>query len=123
MLTKDYINNTASPLRLATLTEGALTETVRVNIPPDSMSVRFGDTGHFERWLVTRDLTAGSSDDYVDPFTQCCTSALVGPPTPTPWLDPVVVPQRRTAHGAPAPGSLPAAAFHTGEVPRCSRAE
>jgi uncharacterized NAD(P)/FAD-binding protein YdhS len=43
--------------------------TVRVNIPPNGMSVRFGDTDHFQRFLATRDRTAGSAHaDYEDPF-------------------------------------------------------
>jgi uncharacterized NAD(P)/FAD-binding protein YdhS len=42
--------------------------TVRVNIPPDGMSVRFGDADHFQRFLDTRDLTAGSGATYEDPF-------------------------------------------------------
>lgn len=34
-------------------------ETLRVNAPPDDMSVRAGDPGHFERWLETRDRVTG----------------------------------------------------------------
>ncbi len=43
-------------------------DSVRVNIAPDGMSVRFGDSGHFERWLVARDLLSGARTDWVDPF-------------------------------------------------------
>lgn len=43
--------------------------TVRVNIPPDGMSVRFGDKGHFRRWLIERDLAFGSEADFEDPFS------------------------------------------------------
>ncbi len=43
-------------------------ETVRVNAPPADMSVRFGDTRHFERWLGTRDVVAGAEASYEDGF-------------------------------------------------------
>lgn len=43
--------------------------TARVNIPPEGMSVRFGDTGHFQRWLEMRDRTTGSGADHADPFS------------------------------------------------------
>lgn len=43
-------------------------ETVRVNLPPDRMSLRVGDTAHFERYLATRDVSARSLTDYTDPF-------------------------------------------------------
>lgn len=41
---------------------------VRVNAPPDDMSVRFGDTGHFERWLAARDAVLSSPVNEQDPF-------------------------------------------------------
>jgi uncharacterized NAD(P)/FAD-binding protein YdhS len=43
-------------------------DAVRVNLAPNGMSVRFGDSGHFERWLVARDLVSGAPTDCVDPF-------------------------------------------------------
>ncbi|UGY94316.1 FAD/NAD(P)-binding protein [Streptomyces gobiensis] len=43
-------------------------ETVRVNIAPEGMSVRFGDNGHFRRWLAEQALTVGLSADYEDPY-------------------------------------------------------
>lgn len=43
--------------------------TVLVNIPPDGMSVRFGDKEHFGRWLIERDLAFGSEKDYLDPIS------------------------------------------------------
>ncbi|SEF09588.1 Uncharacterized NAD(P)/FAD-binding protein YdhS [Streptomyces sp. 2112.3] len=45
-------------------------ETVRVNIAPDGMSVRFGDSGHFPRWLADRDAATGSGPDFVDPLNR-----------------------------------------------------
>lgn len=39
-------------------------ETVRVNIPPEGMSLRFGDTTVFREWLADR----GGGQDYLDPF-------------------------------------------------------
>ncbi|MFK4149089.1 FAD/NAD(P)-binding protein [Streptomyces sp. NPDC004065] len=36
-------------------------DTVRVNAPPDDMSVRAGDLDHFARWLAARDRTTGSA--------------------------------------------------------------
>ncbi|MEU5847930.1 FAD/NAD(P)-binding protein [Saccharopolyspora shandongensis] len=41
-------------------------DVIRVNAPPEEMSVRFGDTAHFERWLVARDLMTGSDADELD---------------------------------------------------------
>jgi uncharacterized NAD(P)/FAD-binding protein YdhS len=41
---------------------------VRVNIPPEGMTVRFGDSGHFQRWLDQRDLAFGSEGDFEDPY-------------------------------------------------------
>jgi uncharacterized NAD(P)/FAD-binding protein YdhS len=35
------------------------TGTLRVNSTPDDMSVRAGDPGHFERWLIARDRVTG----------------------------------------------------------------
>ncbi|MHB9864528.1 FAD/NAD(P)-binding protein [Streptomyces sp. YIM S03343] len=46
-------------------------DTVRVNAPPDDMSVRAGDPGHFARWLAGRDRTTdttGTAQD-VDRFS------------------------------------------------------
>lgn len=43
--------------------------TVRVNSPPDDMSIRFGDPGHFEKWLATHGCQPGSLPGYVDPFS------------------------------------------------------
>ncbi|MER6996199.1 FAD/NAD(P)-binding protein [Streptomyces sp. NPDC000410] len=46
------------------------TETIKVNATPDDMSVRVGDTGHFERWLDTRDrLVGGAPGHGVDPWS------------------------------------------------------
>jgi uncharacterized NAD(P)/FAD-binding protein YdhS len=42
---------------------------MRVNSPPDDMSVRYGDTGHFEQWLAARDLIVGTSTCHVDPWS------------------------------------------------------
>lgn len=42
---------------------------VRVNIPPDGMSIRFGDKEHFSRWLIERDLAFGSEESYEDPIS------------------------------------------------------
>jgi len=41
--------------------------TVRVNAPPDDMSVRFGDVGHFESWVRARQLLLGPVADHIDP--------------------------------------------------------
>lgn len=41
--------------------------TVRVNAPPDDMSVRFGDTSHFESWVRARQLVLGTAVDHIDP--------------------------------------------------------
>ncbi|MFD9963297.1 FAD/NAD(P)-binding protein [Amycolatopsis sp. NPDC058986] len=41
-------------------------DTVRVNIPPDGMSVRFGDSGLFQNWLSLRDRDGGPL--HRDPF-------------------------------------------------------
>lgn len=43
-------------------------ETVRVNIAPEGMSVRFGDHTLFQRWLAERDAAAGAGRDFADPF-------------------------------------------------------
>ncbi|MEU6487798.1 FAD/NAD(P)-binding protein [Streptomyces sp. NPDC046887] len=44
-------------------------DTVRVNIPPEGMSVRFGDQAHFPRWLAARDTVLGMAEpDFVDPI-------------------------------------------------------
>ncbi|MFC5215375.1 FAD/NAD(P)-binding protein [Streptomyces coerulescens] len=44
-------------------------DTVRVNIPPEGMSVRFGDREHFPRWLAARDAVLGMAEpDFVDPL-------------------------------------------------------
>jgi len=44
-------------------------DTVRVNIPPEGMSVRFGDRNHFPRWLAARDAVLGMAEpDFVDPL-------------------------------------------------------
>jgi uncharacterized NAD(P)/FAD-binding protein YdhS len=44
--------------------------TVRVNAPPDDMSVRFGDPAHFESWVTARDLVlSNGSDSYEDPWS------------------------------------------------------
>jgi uncharacterized NAD(P)/FAD-binding protein YdhS len=40
---------------------------VRVNAPPDDMSVRSGDVHHFERWLQARELIVGLGNPYIDP--------------------------------------------------------
>jgi uncharacterized NAD(P)/FAD-binding protein YdhS len=45
------------------------TTTVRVNSPPEDMSVRFGDSTHFIQWLAAHDLVVGSATQYVDPFS------------------------------------------------------
>ena len=42
---------------------------VRVNAPPDDMSVRFGDSRHFEDWLDARGVVVGGSRDHVDPWS------------------------------------------------------
>lgn len=43
------------------------TAAVRVNAPPEEMSVRFGDSSHFERWLTARDLLVDERDGR-DPY-------------------------------------------------------
>jgi uncharacterized NAD(P)/FAD-binding protein YdhS len=43
--------------------------TVRVNSPPEDMSVRFGDGTHFTQWLAAHDLVVGSATQYVDPYS------------------------------------------------------
>lgn len=43
--------------------------TVRVNAPPDDMSVRFGDIHHFESWLAARQLVLGNGNEYADPWS------------------------------------------------------
>ncbi|RCW37663.1 putative NAD(P)/FAD-binding protein YdhS [Halopolyspora algeriensis] len=43
-------------------------DALRVNAPPDEMSVRFGDPEHFQRWLAARDLLVESADSDQDPF-------------------------------------------------------
>ncbi|MEU1479902.1 FAD/NAD(P)-binding protein [Streptomyces sp. NPDC005760] len=40
--------------------------TLRVNAPPEDMTVRAGDPGHFARWLAARDVILGPRADYVD---------------------------------------------------------
>lgn len=42
---------------------------VRVNAPPDDMSVRHGDMSHFEQWLAAHDLVVGTGAAYVDPWS------------------------------------------------------
>jgi uncharacterized NAD(P)/FAD-binding protein YdhS len=42
---------------------------VRVNAPPDDMSVRYGDSNHFEQWLAARDLIIGPSTNHVDEWS------------------------------------------------------
>lgn len=42
---------------------------VRVNAPPDDMSVRAGAAGHFPDWLTARELVSDSQRRYRDPFT------------------------------------------------------
>lgn len=42
---------------------------MRVNIPPDGMSVRHGDASHFEQWLAARDLIVGTGTSYVDQWS------------------------------------------------------
>ncbi|MEE1757276.1 FAD/NAD(P)-binding protein [Streptomyces sp. SP18CS02] len=43
--------------------------TLRVNVPPDDMSLCFGDTHHFENWVGTRSRVLGDPDtDYLDPY-------------------------------------------------------
>ena len=41
-------------------------DTIRVNAPADDMSLRAGDTGHFEQWLTARDLVIGLGAEDVD---------------------------------------------------------
>lgn len=44
-------------------------DTVRVNIAPQGMSVRFGDQRHFPNWLAARDAVLGMAEpDFVDPI-------------------------------------------------------
>lgn len=43
-------------------------ETIKVNAPPDDMSVRVGDLGHFERWLEIRERIVEDFDS-VDPYS------------------------------------------------------
>jgi uncharacterized NAD(P)/FAD-binding protein YdhS len=43
--------------------------TLRVNAPPDDMSVRFGDVHHFERWAEARRLVLNDHTDYADPWS------------------------------------------------------
>ncbi|MFB6902837.1 FAD/NAD(P)-binding protein [Streptomyces sp. P11-1] len=44
-------------------------DTVRVNIAPGGMSVRFGDPEHFPGWLAARDAVLGMAEpDFVDPI-------------------------------------------------------
>ncbi|MEU6352356.1 FAD/NAD(P)-binding protein [Streptomyces sp. NPDC047072] len=40
--------------------------TLRVNAPPEDMTVRAGDPGHFSRWLAARDVVLGTRADHVD---------------------------------------------------------
>lgn len=40
--------------------------TLRVNAPPEDMTVRAGDPGHFARWLDARAVVLGTQTDYVD---------------------------------------------------------
>lgn len=47
---------------------------VRVNIPPEGMSVRFGDPHHFTRWLAAGGTPAGPDHRYHDPW---CATTLV----------------------------------------------
>ncbi|MCP3822721.1 FAD/NAD(P)-binding protein [Streptomyces sp. A3M-1-3] len=43
--------------------------TLRVNAPPDDMSVRFGDVHHFENWVEARSCLLGAETDYADPWS------------------------------------------------------
>lgn len=40
--------------------------TLRVNAPPEDMSVRFGDPHHFARWTEARSLVLGTGSNHVD---------------------------------------------------------
>ncbi|MDQ0773219.1 putative NAD(P)/FAD-binding protein YdhS [Streptomyces aurantiacus] len=40
--------------------------TLRVNAPPEDMTVRAGDPGHFARWLDAREVVLGTHTDHVD---------------------------------------------------------
>jgi uncharacterized NAD(P)/FAD-binding protein YdhS len=42
---------------------------VRVNAPPDEMSIRAGDPNHFSDWLTSRDLVVGYETSYIDTFS------------------------------------------------------
>ncbi|MBV8539727.1 MAG: FAD/NAD(P)-binding protein [Pseudonocardiales bacterium] len=41
-------------------------DVVRVNSTPDDMSIRAGDTDHFEDWLTARDLVVGYGSSHID---------------------------------------------------------